>query len=584
MIKGIRTILLTALLFCGSTPIIKACCAGDIMNTIRKLQELRPQTTIARVRIDSSWQSRQGAFMSRAKTLEHFYGEALPSTFILATGLLNSSIVGTRTRNQDEYLIYTYFSFKGQKVFGALGGCDVHSLGPLLPADPQPCEEDDEYNAWSRLDVVQAYLSDVKNRRTGKVAYRLCNGKLVAKGRLKEGVPVGRWLYYSRYSEVSDEENDFDATGKVTAYRKYSIGEVGRRYLVEHKFVLKDTTTIVHAAYSTGKLQDSTRTVKGSDAWGSIESFGPYNELGEHSMIRRFLTFEIPGQQSSQMFHGEFIETDEAGRVLLGGEYFYGAKVGPWIEQSTDGKRSCGSKSTAEKAVTNYYPFPDTIGVDMRWGFFKNGQPVGKTYLAPADSAVCILKYREDGTTYSLQTICGDESEFKMYDKKGRLISHEISAYSPIRVGTSTHYGYTSEGIQYVQSIRKFKNRKLVGISKTWSAQNELSQDWRYDSLGRRHGSMKSYRKGKLVSEGNYEHGVPVGVHVTYHRNGKLENRIVFSENSNVVDIYEFDEEGEEYAHQRVYRLHSSERRRPYEVVSGKPKMVLFGMMDWGDE
>lgn len=90
-----------------------------------------------------------------------------------------------------------------------------------------------------------------------------------------------------------------------------------------------------------------------------------------------------------------------------------------------------------------------------------------------------------------------------------------------------------------------FVSGKMVGGYRLYDRDGNIESQVEQDEHGREHGVATTYfRDGTLESRGQWRDGVPVGVHNSYHPNGKVSIRQVYSDKGVLESTQQFTEQG----------------------------------------
>lgn len=90
-----------------------------------------------------------------------------------------------------------------------------------------------------------------------------------------------------------------------------------------------------------------------------------------------------------------------------------------------------------------------------------------------------------------------------------------------------------------------FVSGKMVGGYRLYDRDGNIESQVEQDELGREHGIATTYfSDGKLESRGQWRDGLPVGVHNSYHPNGEVSIRQVYSDKGVLACTQQFNEQG----------------------------------------
>lgn len=90
-----------------------------------------------------------------------------------------------------------------------------------------------------------------------------------------------------------------------------------------------------------------------------------------------------------------------------------------------------------------------------------------------------------------------------------------------------------------------FVSGKMVGGYRLYDRDGNIESEVEQDEHGREHGVATTYfSDGKLESRGQWREGLPVGVHNSYHPNGKVSIRQVYSDKGVLLSTQQFTEQG----------------------------------------
>lgn len=90
-----------------------------------------------------------------------------------------------------------------------------------------------------------------------------------------------------------------------------------------------------------------------------------------------------------------------------------------------------------------------------------------------------------------------------------------------------------------------FVSGKIVGGYRLYDRDGNIESQVEQDELGREHGIATTYfSDGKLESRGQWRDGLPVGVHNSYHPNGEVSIRQVYTDTGVLLSTQQFNEQG----------------------------------------
>ncbi len=373
-------------------------------------------------------------------------------------------------------------------------------------------------NLWSQ------YIEDSKSTTNRQVEYHFVDGKTSAKGMIKNGKPHGLWKYYFKNGNVAKtylyEEGEF--LYQVEGYEmdgqlKSKLEKIGKE---------------IHGTsyYKSGKL--NSQSIK--DTLDNFLLRTKYSKYHENGQLRK--TYTIYGIMDSRIGynHGQYTEYDEEGKVISKGKYYWGAKVGKWLEYNKKDKTSSKVK------YTNFKTKKDG---KIRF-FYEDGRlrHVG----------VVNNKGRKDGVWKSYSKNEKSTTPYKDGLKDGIAESYD----SGKKIGHTTYVNGKKDGSY--KGIEVYKNKRAIGEGNylgylkigawTTKLKGQIVERAFYNEKGKLHGELIQFNNGAKLKVANYENGLLQGDYELYYRDGSIKEKGQYDKGYMVGEWVAYHKDGSEHA------------------------------------
>jgi len=353
---------------------------------------------------------------------------------------------------------------------------------------------DNRDDSISVNNFINQFYKERNNFKTGRVSYSISQ-KLLGSGKLKAGLPDGKWKYY--YSDGTLWSMIEYKKGKIIKERNYTrqgnvesisirshIKKIDKRYNYKGQLTFKSTKKY------TGQLEDDYRTY-----------FFDSGKLKSKSTV---LTLK-PGMPYLDNKYKEF---DEGGKIISCGSYYHGIKVGPWFEFD---------KNNNSSYIKDY---PDIeINDSLSVWYHSNGKIASTGKIEKGMKQGLWIALSEKGDTickgFYLNNL--EHSLWKIYDQNGRI--SRIGEYrNGERVGPWTDYNSKNGNIR---STMFYKKDKIDGELKSFYQNGNIESIYDYN-LGNKNGNAITYfENGRLMSVSKYSNGNINGSYIEYYENGE---------------------------------------------------------------
>lgn len=383
-----------------------------------------------------------------------------------------------------------YFVVGGLRKDGNYSGfvCDSHSR---LIADKN--------DSISVNNFIIKFYSDLFNHKTGKVSYSI-NNKLMGIGKLRSGMPDGKWKYYYNDGMLwTAVEYQNDRIIKQISYNREGI--------IENKTINYNLKSVTSAFNNRGKLfhQSITWTQEGWIMNNTISR--DYSTL---KLISNKTLLNV-GNQGEKVLHGNYEEFDKKGKLIYKGHYYRGAKTGNWIEY--DKKNDSLFNLEYPKIIPNesYFVYYHSNGTLASIGIMQNGLKQGLW-----------CTFYENGDTLSVGVYLNDHKVglWKNYYKENKTLEHIGNYVNDKKDGKWVTFKRTKDEIYHVAH---YKNGKCVGESTSYFTNDLIETKVNFNEFGERHGSdIKYYKNGNIQSLWSYENNIRNGPCRKFYENGQI--------------------------------------------------------------
>lgn len=461
-----------------------ACCATEEYSLTELLVSPIDTRTFQLVTVDSVWLGEKNTFNSRATVDEVFKNPGKSDIIYIKSGGRNSSTGGTLLKKGSQYLLVGW-SNDGLNFSAFV--CDVfsHEIGERYSFD-------DRFN---RMEVIRNYADYVKSLHTGKVVLKT-HGKIIAEGRMKNGIPHGKWKHLNR------SEANFDMGLHDGLAIKYSKAE--------NDILLKHRTW-----YSKNKVTRSEFQRMGDfGVYISDEATNEYladyiisTAIRRHDkgVMREVLTtlkhtcMLIEHPSHYEIKHGPYKKFNDTGVLQVEGNYWHGAKIGTWR------KYKAGGELASEKNYEYPVAAEDSISI-----FYENGilRQQGKTINKKAEGDWKF--FNKDGVH--------ERSEFykdgmdtrerkRFYTQTGQLLTSYFIKRNGKYENRLTEY-YSNGNVKVKID---FSNGKINGIHEKYAKNGRPKMKCNY-KMGKLDGMYSVYdNSGLIIEQGRYEFGQKMG-------------------------------------------------------------------------
>lgn len=488
-------LLSTCIIFCSLEVI--AICAYTPDNLIEYLHE-RKNTTIFTARIDSNWITAGGAYVSRATVMDIFLGKIDSQQVLIYSGNDNIMCPGGSRLNSQKMYIFVSSEFK-PGCFSAFV-CDKHS---------KIIDNSEESNNLLdlALKIRQAYSKGLK----GRVDFFLGNRKL-ASGKYKNGKPNGNWKYYHKEIDFLCSEVHYTMGVKTGVEKRY--GEYGLSTWCRYD----NDGTILEVRNYNGKnklLQHSINRIPVEDFTAS--EYYKYRNVGEAVDTMRSLT--VKGLEVRSYYHGRYVEYTDDGELIARGNYYRGAKTGPWYQKRKYGK---------EPGTYRMYS-PEMKRYDGYFFWYNEDGSLGTLFIPDSGwwagrvTTGAMIGFKTNGDTSFIY-------RFKDGKKTGKSISyHEnvnlissITNYNNGQIdGEFTNFHASPHVIASHGYYFNGMNKK--GLWEHFYPNGRLQASELYNDDGKLTGKRTGfYENGQLKDSVTYVNGLQEGLYTAYYNNGNL--------------------------------------------------------------
>ncbi len=432
------------------------CCAGDPVTLTELLVSTTDQRAILVVTIDSSWTDQHYGFWSIA-TVNKVYKHAPEKTQItIVSGSGNSSAGGHLTRKGEQYLLVS-----GTRDGTTYGGfvCDKFSrrLQPNYPG---------YRTGMDQMVFIKEYFEKVNNKFTGPVRLEY-DDKVYMEGFLKDGIPHGDFKHYETIPYGKYKDQHLLSSQATYVYGKLNGKTIGYRNQYRRNYE-------IHNFYSNGILLKTETWIPGKT--GLYRSgFTEYTDQGD---------FLLTNQVSS------------TGEDTLYLEYaFLKLKKFNYTYQFPNELKNIPHGVSRKYSKT---------GVLLEEGNFFWGARTGQWTWYHEDATIRKdTFYKIPVRSENLFTIYHPEGAIKAQGKMSQGLLEGIWKY------------YRKNGEFHFQNF--YKEGLLNGVVKKIS--REYSSEYHFVN-GKKHGTGKYFRNGKLSSTENYKDGKKDGLFKSYGKTG----------------------------------------------------------------
>lgn len=472
-------------------------CAYSPNNLIEYLHE-RKNTIIFQARIDSTWITERGAYVSRATVIDIFLGKIDSKQVLIYSGYNDMFCPGGTLPKRLKMYLFVSREFEPD-CFSALV-CDNHSR--II---------DNSEESKNLLDLVSKIRQVYSKKLNGGVDFFLGSRKL-ASGKYKYGKPNGNWKFYDKEFGFLSLEIHYTKgikTGVEKRYNQYgmhiwsrydrdgSLLEIknykGKNILHQHSFYkIPIEDFIVNKYINYGNNEFATDTVM---------------ELG------------VKGLEVASKYHGRYVEYNDDGELIARGNYCRGAKIGLWYRKGR-------SSNEAGKYITYS---PNLKEYDGCFYWYNEDGSLGTMFVPTRGqwsgkmTTGSMIGFKTNGdTSFMYQYIDGKKSgESISYYGNVNLI-HSITNYNNNEIEGEYTYFHASPHVVAAHGFY-LNGMNKKGLWEFFYPNGQLEAYEFYNDEGKLSGKrMGFYPNGQLKDSVNYINGVKEGLYTAYFDNGNI--------------------------------------------------------------
>ena len=302
-----------------------------------------------------TYKSNKDGYTSIAVVKERFRGNPFDTVYITSGGFTSQR--GRKMPPSSEWLIISDVANRQQYT-----ATICENLSVRLSDGESECESDKPSLGTEYLNFLELFQSLETQKFTGEKEISF-NGKVRAKGVFLNGKAHGKWKHYG-YGNVANSQHLFSKIdyqyGKIEGFETRYDRRSKKLKIKSQRFVKNGKEEwITKQGYSTYYNYKSDNTV-------AVKYFSLSENMDTLSLDNR-ISFYLDKDSVAELnfLHGAYINLEKYVYGNQGiGNYFKGARVGPWISQDKDGN------ITESKT----YPFPDTTQQNVI-AFDSDGTP-----------------------------------------------------------------------------------------------------------------------------------------------------------------------------------------------------------------